>query len=390
MKRSQSLSLCLLLTSAITCLATQLPLLTRPSLPASSTSNTELLSLHRRLIEIESISGNEQAIGDWLASYLVMHGFQVQKQYVTKDRLNILAYVNSNKTDILVTSHIDTVPPYIPYSIHNGSIWGRGSVDAKACVAAQIIASLRLLQTTKSTKSLSLLYVVGEEVSGTGMKYFSANAPSNYSAVLFGEPTEGRLASGHKGMMSFTLSIEGKAAHSGYPWLGIDANRILLHCLNALEKLEGELPADKVLGNSTINFGMIQGGVANNVVPASATAEISIRIASGSPEHIRDLVQDALKPIKSQTEAQGGHLSVSFSNRGYGPVRIDTDIPDFDSVSVNYGTDIPNLEGKHKQYLYGPGSIQVCHGPNEHLKVKELEDAAIAYEKILEYLLRDN
>jgi acetylornithine deacetylase len=348
----------------------------------------KLISLHRHLIEISSITGTETKVGDWLTLYLKEHGLTTVKQQLGNGRFNILAYPgSSNATKILMSSHIDTVPPFIPYSLNNSEIWGRGSVDAKACVAAQIIAALRIFA-SKPKSSLSLLFVVGEETGGDGMLYFSSHAPTNYSAVIFGEPTEGKLATGHKGMLSFTLNITGKAAHSGYPWLGISANDYLVDALYTLRRLEPQLPRGETLGNSTLNIGKLEGGVAANVVAEKATAQVSIRVAAGSPDEVKVLIQNALEPIKAQLEDKGGSFGIEWSNRAYGPVIIDT-LPGFDTIGVNYGTDIPNLSGPHKRYLYGPGSILVAHSSQEHLKISELEDAVDAYEKMANYLLKE-
>lgn len=193
-----------------------------PQLLPAATSN-ELLSLHRRLIEIESISGNEKSVGEWLKSYLEEKNFTVELQEVEQGRYNVFAYPGKErKTKVLVSSHIDTVPPYWPYEQKTtdgvDEIWGRGSVDAKACVAAQTIAVLDLLQNDSyqlPSDALSLLFVVGEEVGGEGMRFFSDNKPTNYSAVVFGEPTEGKLVAGHKGMIGLNINVTGKAAHSG-------------------------------------------------------------------------------------------------------------------------------------------------------------------------------
>lgn len=364
-----------------------------------------LLCLHMRLIEHESITGNEKGVGDWLASYLEKAGLTVQKQEVSKDRFNVLAYPGDDpKTDILVTSHIDTVPPYWDYKYkskgkdthpdNRGSdeIWGRGSVDAKACVAAQTIAVLQLLKDgAVSAKdglshkpSVSLLFVVGEETTGDGMKYFSAHKPHNYSAVIFGEPTEGKLASGHKGMLGFSIHVKGKAAHSGYPWLGVSANNVLVEALAKLQVIEEWLPSSDKYGLTTVNVGRIEGGVAANVVAEEAFAKLAVRIADETPAVVKKLIEDGLASTVDETEKKGGKMWFEYTVEGYPPVDIDDDIDGFNSTTVNYGTDVPNLEGNHKRYLYGPGSIFVAHSDHEHLKRGELERAVVDYKKIIE------
>jgi acetylornithine deacetylase len=274
----------------------------------------------------------------------------------------------------------------------NGTeIWGRGSVDAKACVATQTIAVLSLLNSSSysvPSDALSLLFVVGEETGGDGMKYFSDHKPTNYSAVVFGEPTEGKLAAGHKGILGLRLHVRGKAAHSGYPWLGISANNVLVEALAALLQLEKSLPSSEKYGATTMNIGKITGGVAANVVAEEAEANISFRIAAGHPSTISDMVKDALAGIKEKCEDSGGAFSFEWSKQSYGPVSIDTDIDGFEKITVNYGTDLPNLQGEHKRYLYGPGSIHVAHSDHEHLTVKELEQAVVDYQKILLAVLK--
>lgn len=285
------------------------------------------------------------------------------------------------------------VPPFWPYELKASGteIWGRGSVDAKACVAAQTIAVLSLLNSTSHSlpsDALSLLFVVGEEVDGAGMRFFSDHKPTNYSAVVFGEPTEGKLAAGHKGMLGFHLRVKGKAAHSGYPWLGLSANNVLVEALGILLMLEPSLPSSEKYGKTTLNIGKMNGGVAANVVAENAEAQIAVRIAADEPSAVETLVKDALAPLIKRTKDAGGEFDLEWSMRSYGPVPIDADIKGFDSVIVNYGTDVPNLEGEHKRYLYGPGSIFVAHSDHEHLTVKELERAVVDYQKIILAVLK--
>lgn len=269
---------------------------------------------------------------------------------------------------------------------HDTEIWGRGTVDAKGCVAAQTIAALELLESSKfdiPDDALSLLFVVGEEVSGSGMRFFSDHKPTNYTAVIFGEPTEGKLAAGHKGYLTFTVQAKGRAAHSGYPWLGISANVILIEALAELIALEKHLPSSEKFGNCTLNVGLIEGGVAANVVAEASQAKVSIRVAAGTIEELKSMVIDTLAKTKRKAESNGGSLDIEWIGKPRGPVDINTDIEGFDTITVNYGTDIPNLAGDHKRYLYGPGSILVAHSDHEHLKVSELEQAVKDYQKLI-------
>ncbi|PBP28241.1 c6 zinc finger domain containing protein [Diplocarpon rosae] len=276
-----------------------------PSVSYESSSTKALLALHKDLVTHESITENEDSVGQYLARYLESRNFTVEVQKVSSSpaRNNIFAYLGKTRqTRILVSSHIDTVPPFWPYERRGDEIWGRGSVDAKG---------------------------------------------------------------------------SGKAGHSGYPELGKSANAMLIPALNAL--LNVELPYSEKYGNTTLNIGRMQGGVAGNVIAEEASAVITLRIADGSPEIIQ-------KAILKTVEKLGEELDISFVG-GYGPVYIDSDVPGFETIVVNYGTDIPHLKGNHKKYLYGPGTILMAHSDHEHLKVSDLETAVKGYKALIEHTL---
>ncbi|KAB8269613.1 putative carboxypeptidase [Aspergillus minisclerotigenes] len=376
------------------------------------------LSFHRDIVQIESISSNEHNVGEFIADFLRARNFTVIKQAVTsssqtenQERFNVFAYPSSNTPEILITSHIDTVPPFIPYSLDTDSttdndpstirISGRGSVDAKGSVAAQIFAALDVLEQNPSAP-LGLLFVVGEETGGDGMRAFSESslnpAPSAFHTVIFGEPTELALVSGHKGMLGFEIVAKGHAAHSGYPWLGRSAISAVLPALSRVDQL-GNIPADKgglpsspKYGNTTVNIGRVDAGVAANVVPATARADVAVRLAAGTPDQARDIVRRAVR------DATDGNPDVyaEFNTRseGYSPQDLDTDVDGFDITTVNYGTDVPNLQiheredGPVRRYLYGPGSIHVAHGDNEAITVGDLQEAVRGYRKLIEAALQ--
>lgn len=372
-----------------------------------------LLSFHRDIVQIESITGNEHRVGSFITHFLESRNFTVVKQYLPSpranrngNRFNIYAYPASNPSpQILLTSHIDTVPPFIPYSLDRDNdsasgpssvrICGRGSVDAKGSVAAQVFAALATLEENPSSP-LGLLFVVGEETGGDGMRYFSDSAlntsPPSFHTVIFGEPTELALASGHKGMLGLEVIAKGQAAHSGYPWLGRSAVSAILPALSRLDKLgnipvdEGGLPSSPKYGNTTVNIGRIDAGVATNVVAASALASVAVRLAAGTPEKARELVEQAVR------DATGGdeNVYVDYSRHleAYGPQDLDADVDGFELTTVNYGTDVPNLRihgggAGVKRYLYGPGSIHVAHGDHEAITVGQLEESVRGYRKLI-------
>ncbi|KAJ5162912.1 Peptidase M20 [Penicillium coprophilum] len=380
-------------------------------------SDSPLLSLHRDLVKIESISGNEHDVGLFVAQYLEARDFNVVKQEVppvkgqedTKTRYNIYAVPKSytQPPSILLTSHIDTVPPFIPYSVHQSTadstvdpediiLGGRGSVDAKGSVAAQIFATLETLNSTPDAK-LGLLFVVGEEIGGDGMKVFSnstLNAKNAFKTIIFGEPTEAALVAGHKGMLGFKVLAHGSAAHSGYPWLGKSAVSAILPALSRVDVLgnipaeEGGLPASPKYGPTTLNIGVIRAGVATNVVPSEAWADVAVRLAAGTPAEAREIIQRAVEKAVKDVEAE---VVLDFVSHGesYPPQDLDVDVDGFNVTTVNYGTDVPNLAvgPDVKRYLYGPGSIFVAHGDNEALSIRQLKDAVVGYKTLIEAAL---
>lgn len=292
--------------------------------PILKSKSSPLLDLHKALIDHESITGNEQSVATWLTSYLEQQNFTVETQEVTPKtatngaRNNIFAYVGKERrTRALISSHIDVVPPYWPYERRGDEIWGRGSVDAKGSVATQIRAVEELLAAGKLGEGdIAMLFVVGEETGGDGM--VKANDLGlAWETVIFGEPTELKLASGHKGIVGLEIKAKGKAGHSGYPQLGKNANSMLIPALYALQNVQ--LPWSEKYGNTTLNIGKIEGGVAANVIAEEAIAKISIRIADGTPAAVEKIVRDAIE------KAGGEDLDV-YVSEGYGPVYIDSDV----------------------------------------------------------------
>lgn len=358
-----------------------------PSSISGSSNHTlsPLLALHKALLEIPSTTGTEHDVGSFLRHHLESLSFTVENQTLpplptypdAEARQNIFAYRGSrSKPRVLLTSHIDTVPPYISYSSNSTHILGRGSNDAKGCVAAQITALLDLLASNDvAADDVALLFVVGEEVNGDGMKAANTLRSEEWDAVIFGEPTELKLVEGHKGIVSFSVKAKGKAAHSGYPWMGVSAFELLLPALVAIRELN--IPGSEKYGESTINIGTVEVGVAANVVPAQGNATVAIRLASEDPVQVtKDIVMDTIREVDKD-------LEVEFLGEAYGPVACDTDVVGFETMVVNYGTDVPRLEGNHKRYLYGPGSILTAHSDDEFVLVKDLEEAVEGYKKLM-------
>lgn len=383
---------------------------------------SELLSLHKALVSIESLSGHERDVGRFLIDYLAQRGYKTRAQAVDgdarackgKERFNVLAWRGSDepRAKVLVTSHIDVVAPHIPYEIGKGDISkktmikGRGVLDAKGSVASMIVALEQLLASDRvGDQDVMLLFVVGEESAGDGMKAFSASQeraaePIRFRAAIFGEPTENKLACGHKGILSCKVRARGIAGHSGYPWLGKSANEVMMRAMIAL--IDTNLGSSERFGNTTVNVGRFDGGVAPNVIAEEANVGLAVRVALGPEAEGAQIVLRKIQSILNTIDDKAFSLvcasaygsvecncEVPGTGYGYGLESVTADSESgFETVVVNYGTDVPHLKGNHTRYLYGPGTILVAHGPRENLTVGDLEEAVGGYEKLILHALK--
>ncbi|KAK7219728.1 hypothetical protein V2G26_007731 [Clonostachys chloroleuca] len=344
-------------------------------------ADTPVVQLLWQLMEIPSVSEEEQKIGIFLSKYLENLGYTVELIPITpdSDRCNVYAYLGTDrKARTCMTSHMDTVPPHIDFIIEGDIIYGRGACDDKGPLAAQIIAAEEL-RAERAVKDgdISLLFVVGEEKGGPGM--LAVNAMNlSWEAIMFGEPTEGKLAVGHKGHFVFELFARGFASHSGYPEKGKNAATTLVTLLDELKSLD--LPTSELLGPTTFNLGKIQGGVAYNILAADAYALCGIRVAANL-EEIEKKVAEVVKKYPDVT------LKKSF---GYPETYLDYEIEGLDSMPVSFGTDIPRLKGNHKRYLYGPGSILHAHGVNEQVAIPDLIESVAVYKRLVLASLEKN
>lgn len=337
-----------------------------------------LLAFHKNLVQISSIHPNEYEVAKYLEEFLTARGLVVELQPVADlHSYNVYSYVKSRDNKVVLTSHIDTVPPFIDYRIDGGRIYGRGTCDAKGSVAAQVFAYLSLLESGQiKDGDVALLFVVGEEVDGIGMKVADLQLNTTWDIGIFGEPTELKLGVGHKGGISLNIEVNGLASHSGYPELGISASEILIPVLNDL--MNTKYPVNELLGPTTLNVGKISVGVAMNVIPAHAEAQLYYRVSDNITE-LQEVVENKLRGID--------HLNYTI-DVGAPPQYLDYDVPGFDSVILAYNTDIPRLHKNFKKrYLYGPGTIRVAHGDNEYVDVSDLVDAVDGYSKLVLYSL---
>ncbi len=329
----------------------------------------DLMSLARQLVSIPSVTGDEGALGDFLSGALAGLGLDVREQAVAGRRRNILACAGPSPR-VLLCTHQDTVPPLLPASEDDEYLYGRGACDAKGIMAVMIRAVAEMDPDTRS--ACGLLFLVGEETDSAGAE--AANGLDvRPDFIIVGEPTENKLGLGHKGFIVIRVLARGRAAHSGYPHLGESAVLKLLDVLQRLRKLD--LGADRVMGPSTLNIGRMQGGVAANVVPDHAWAEISIRTTLPSGE-VLDRIRAA-----AGGDAEVEALTVSE------PQRLHT-VPGFETVVLSYGTDIPHLRVFGRPLLLGPGSILDAHTDRERISKAEMETALALYPRLVKELLR--
>ena len=328
---------------------------------------TDVVSLTAELLEIQSTTGSEGPVVDFVSRWLIARGWNVTLQEVSRGRSNVWA--SRSGGGVTLSTHLDTVPPFVPPRLEGSRLFGRGSSDAKGIAASMMVAADRLA--TEGEKRVDLLLLVGEEKGSDGAR--AANNLRTRSRFLInGEPTESKLANGAKGSLRATIRTRGRAAHSAYPHLGQSAIEPLLELLPTLKKLP--LPSDPVLGDTTVNIGTIRGGTEANIIPASAEAEMMFRLV-GDVEPIRKMILDWAK----------GKADVEFGS--HIPAQKFATVPGFETGPVAYTSDIPLLGNWGEPLLFGPGSIHVAHTADEYVDVDELRRSVDTYERLAKTLL---
>jgi acetylornithine deacetylase len=332
-----------------------------------------VFELTRSLIDIESITPNEREVGDFLfqrmAEMARQFAGEVERMPVEEGRDNL--FLRFGDPVVVLSTHMDTVPPFIASRDDGEHIWGRGACDTKGIVASMLGAAGRLLNEGK--RNFGLLFVVGEERNSAGALAAAEN-PRGSKFLINGEPTENKLALGSKGALRYEIVARGRMAHSAYPELGESAIEKLLNALDRLRKMA--LPVDPILGRSTLNIGTIKGGVAPNVIPDEARAEIFIRVV-GDVTELREVVPAATQPDAEANEV----LLIPAVHLG--------SLDGFATTVVAYTTDIPAFGKAWGQpFLIGPGTIHVAHTSEERIAKSELTAAVELYKQLVERLSR--
>lgn len=330
------------------------------------------IQLTRQLVDIESTTYHEGRVGEFLHEFLSSQRYAVERMPVAQpdrsitpgagdgERFNVYAALPGVTPDVVLSTHMDTVPPFFGCTEDDEFLYGRGTCDAKGIIAAQAAAADRLRE---AGIKVGLLFVVGEERDSAGAAVAN-ESPKGSRFLINGEPTESRLALASKGALRVELRAKGKMAHSAYPELGDSAIDKLVEALHDVLALE--LPVEPEIGPSTLNIGLIEGGRAPNVIADKAEAHLLVRLVCPS-EPIREAI----------IQAVAGRADVDFSlDLPFVRMRKVGDLP---TMVAKFTTDIPKLTNWGEPFLFGPGSIHVAHTPNEKISKKELLDAVDIY-----------
>jgi acetylornithine deacetylase len=334
-----------------------------------SSLRMDVFALTRQLVDIESVTGNEGAVGEFLYRLLRDLGYETRLDTVESNRFNVYAVPpNQARPAVFFSTHMDTVPPFFASREDGTRIYGRGACDAKGIIAAQIGAAEKLRH---DGLAAGLLFVVGEERNSAGAKYANQH-PAGGRFLIDGEPTDNRLAKATKGAVRVEFFAEGRMAHSAYPELGESAIEKLLDALERVRRIP--LPRDEEFGPCTLNIGLIDGGRAPNVIPDYAHAELMYRTIGPSDELKRQIVA-AAEPL---ARVEWG-LELPF-------IRLRT-LDGIPTMIAAFATDVPSLTNWGEALLLGPGSIHVAHTPDEHIEKKELLAAVDLYADVARRLM---
>jgi len=332
------------------------------------------LDLTRRLVDIESLTYNEGAVGAYLDALLQERGFAVERMEVAQPpqsrysgpRFNLYASYGG-QPEVVLSTHMDTVPPFISSREDDLFLYGRGACDAKGIIAAQLAATERLRE---AGVAAALLFVVGEERDSAGAREANLH-PKGSRFLINGEPTGNRLALASKGALRAEVRAHGTMAHSAYPELGDSAVHKLVRALDRI--LDLELPHVDGIGPSTLNIGIIEGGRAPNVIADAASAAVLVRLVGPSQE-TRQAIEQAV----------AGLAEVEFTLEI--PFMRMRQVEGLDTMVAAFTTDVPALTNWGEPLLLGPGSIHVAHTPFEKIAKKELLAAVDLYFELAQRL----
>lgn len=327
--------------------------------------HSRIIELLRDLVNIESVSGNEAGIIAYLEDFFRDSGYDVRRQKIDGERANLVAV--RGRPRILFSTHLDTVPPFIPFSQEGGTLLGRGTCDAKGSLAAMLLAGENLAESRE--KDYGFLLVVGEETTSDGAKK-AAELGLEPEFIILGEPTDNVLASAQKGTLVFKVRSEGKAGHSALPSSGRSALHKMIDLLHEWQKIDWG--SDPRRGETTLNIGTIKGGAGANVIAPDCEAGGIFRLA-GTVAETRRKMEEAVK--------HDSDLSLEIASFSE-PLELTT-VEGFGQKVVAFGSDAPYLRKLGKVIMAGPGSIRYAHSGEEQIELEEVEEAVDLYTRLV-------
>jgi len=376
---------------------------------------TAVLQLLRDMIAIPSVnpmranSGEfvERGMANFIETILSRAGIDCKRQQVAEGRDNVIGIVHatgSKRNGLMLNSHMDTVPvdnmsidPFDPVT-KNGCVFGRGSCDAKASIAAMLAAVIEYANQPERHAPVVFAAMADEEFGFSGSwKLIEDSWP--VSACVVGEPTELRRVIAHKGIVRWRINVHGLSAHGATPELGrnavYDAARVAL----ALEDYAREMAkqeAHPLLGHSTLNVGRVAGGHAVNIVPDKCVLEVECRLLPG--EDGQQTLKDCEQFLR---ERLAGSVQLDFEDPYLtdppletardaevvtGLARSQQESLGFEGevAGANYGTDGSKLSRAGIQTVVcGPGNIAQAHTANEFVEIEQVELATRMYKRLL-------
>jgi acetylornithine deacetylase len=359
--------------------------------------------LFKEMLSVDSTSGRERALADFLVDRFQADGNKVERFDVVSMAgdvpegsgipQNLL--FSWGKPKVVFCTHLDTVPPFIaPEFDDDGKVRGRGTCDAKGQIFAMWEACKALAD--RGYDGFGLLLLAGEETGSYGAKAFREQHPGA-EWVIVGEPTDNCMASAAKGTKSFEVTFTGNAFHSGYPQFGVSAVELFNDFVNALRSIR--FPLDETLGETTWNIGRLSSDNPQNILSDKLTCRVYFRTTFESDEMVcnimkniagedaklrfgRPRVQDGSDVVAKDVAPWQKAMSVQAFG-GDSPSRFDV-MDGFETKPVAFGSDAPQLTGFPHKILCGPGSILVAHRDDEHILLKDIEAAVDNYINIFE------
>jgi len=387
-------------------------------------NESDIFDLLVRMVKAPSHPGiprQEEGVVRELDTFFKKHNIKTDIIDVQEGRPNLIASITGSSPGphLLLCGHTDTVPPNAQSSIDpfaaiekNGRLYGRGTVDMKGAVAAMAgaLAGLNESGEIKAGK-ITLAAVIDEEMESLGAESLIING-FRADASIVGEPTNNRIAIGHKGLEWLRIDFEGRAAHGGTPEAGINA---ISAAASFIRLVEGELipefqnRVDPILGPPAINMGTISGGEQPSTVAAQCCIELDRRwVFTETIEQVFEDLDNLLEKVRM--EYPGLKTGVSRVPKGmatmlHGPITIDSKHPvvqaaqramqDFELPS-NALTILPawtdgallSREAKIPSIIWGPGELGIAHTPGESIKLEDVSKAAELYAAASLYFTR--